>query len=185
MKGRADGGIGVRKPGTVTGHAFDASTYRARLLTIVDLSFLDTPSGLAYYPCEKEARMDFFSPVVGAVTGVGVAQWKDILIFTLKVFAFTVPFVAVGLLFEKDHRARLLSRVTRSVLVLMFTLPVFLFGLFNFFAPGLPESFWARYPLLEGLWIMEGTWPPVVLSGLALLYFILCIAENVRGDLTN
>jgi len=130
--------------------------------------------------------MDFLSPILGTVTGIEMAQWKDIIVFCLKVFIFTVPFVVAGLILEKDSGRRLvLGQVMKSLLVLLFSLPVFLFGLFNYLAPGLPETFWDKYPLLEGFWIMEGTWPPVVLSGLALLYSILYIAENVKGELNS
>ena len=128
--------------------------------------------------------MDFLSPVVDTVTGIEMAQWRDIIVFCLKVFIFTVPFVVAGLILEKDTRRTLvLGRVVKSFIVLLFSLPVFLFGLLNYLAPGLPETFWDKYPLLEGLWIMEGAWPPVVLSALALLYFLLYIIENIGGDL--
>ncbi len=130
--------------------------------------------------------MDFLSPIVGTVTGIELAQWKDILIFTLKVFIFAVPFVVVGLLVEKDIiRVPILSRVIKSLIVFIFFLPVFLFGILNYLAPGMPDAFWEKYPLLEGLWIMEGTWPPVILSGLVLLYLLLYVLETAQGDLSS
>ncbi len=49
----------------------------------------------------------------------------------------------------------------------------------------MPDAFWEKYPLLEGLWIMEGAWPPVILLAVALLYFLLYVAETLRGDLGN
>ena len=130
--------------------------------------------------------MDFLSPIVGTVTGIEMAQWKDIIIFALKVFIFTIPFVVVGLLVEKDViRVPVMNRVVKSLVVTLFFLPVFLFGVLNYLAPGMPDAFWEKYPLLEGVWIMEGTWPPLIMSGLALLYLLLYVAETVRGDLTN
>jgi len=130
--------------------------------------------------------MDFLSPIVGTVTGIEMAQWKDIIIFALKVFIFTIPFVVVGLLVEKDViRVPVMNRVVKSLVVTLFFLPVFLFGVLNYLAPGMPDAFWEKYPLLEGAWIMEGTWPPLIMSGLALLYLLLYVAETVRGDLTN
>jgi hypothetical protein len=49
----------------------------------------------------------------------------------------------------------------------------------------MPDAFWEKYPLLEGFWIMEGTWPPVILSGLVFLYLLLYVAETMRGDLSS
>ncbi len=130
--------------------------------------------------------MDFLSPIVGTVTGIEMAQWKDILIFALKVFIFTVPFIVVGVLVEKDViRVPVLNRAVKSLVVFLFILPVFLFGVLNYLAPGMPDAFWEKYPLLEGFWIMEGTWPPVILSGLVVLYLLLYVAETMRGDLSS
>jgi len=130
--------------------------------------------------------MDFLSPIVGTVTGIEMAQWKDILIFALKVFIFSVPFVVVGVLVEKDViQVPVLNRVVKSLVVFLFFLPVFLFGVLNYLAPGMPDAFWEKYPLLEGFWIMEGTWPPVILSGLVFLYLLLYVAETMRGDLSS
>ena len=62
--------------------------------------------------------MDFLSPIVGTVTGIEVGEWKDIFIFSLKVFIFSVPFVVVGLLVEKDViRVPALNRALKSLLV--------------------------------------------------------------------
>jgi hypothetical protein len=130
--------------------------------------------------------MDFLSPIVGTVTGIEMAQWKDILIFALKVFIFSVPFIVVGVLVEKDViRVPVLNRAVKSLVVFLFILPVFLFGVLNYLAPGMPDAFWEKYPLLEGFWIMEGTWPPVILSGLVFLYLLLYVAETMRGDLSS
>ena len=130
--------------------------------------------------------MDFLSPIVGTVTGIEMAQWKDILIFALKVFIFSVPFVVVGVLVEKDViQVPVLNRAVKSLVVFLFFLPVFLFGVLNYLAPGMPDAFWEKYPLLEGFWIMEGTWPPVILSGLVILYLLLYVAETIRGDLSS
>ena len=130
--------------------------------------------------------MDFLSPIVGTVTGVELAQWKDILIFALKVFVFTVPFVAFGLLVEKDIiTVPVLNRAAKSFVVFLFFLPVFLFGILNYIAPGLPDAFWEEHLLLEEFWLMEGTWPPVILSSLVFLYFLLYLMEAWRGDLSS
>lgn len=130
--------------------------------------------------------MDFLSPILGTVTGIEMAQWKDILIFGLKVFIFSVPFVVVGLLIEKDMiRVPVFNRVVKSLIVFLFFLPVFLFGVLNYLAPGMPDALWEKYPLLEGFWIMEGIWPPVILCGLVFLYLLLYILETARGDLSS
>ena len=130
--------------------------------------------------------MDFLSPIVGTVTGVEMAQWRDILIFALKVFIFSLPFVVAGLLIERDIlRVPPASKIVKTLLLLIFLTPVFLLGILNFLAPGLPDAFWERYPVLEGFWIMEGTWPPLILSGLVLLYFVSYFIETLRGDLSS
>jgi hypothetical protein len=130
--------------------------------------------------------MDVLSPIVGTVTGIEVAMWKDIFIFFLKVFIFTVPFVVIGLLLEKDViRVPVLNRFIKSLIVFLFILPVLLFGVLNYLAPGMPDAFWEKYPLLEGFWIMEGTWPPIILCGLVFLYLLQYVVESVRGDLSS
>ena len=130
--------------------------------------------------------MDLLSPIVGTVTGIEMAQWKDIIIFALKVFIFAVPFVVFGLLVEKDIiRVPMLNRVAKTLVVFLFFLPVFLFGILNYIAPGMPEAFWENHLVLEEFWLMEGTWPPVILSGLVLLYFLLYLMETLRGDLSS
>jgi hypothetical protein len=89
-------------------------------------------------------------------------------------------------LVEKDViRVPVLNRVVKSLVVFLFFLPVFLFGVLNYLAPGMPDAFWEKYPLLEGFWIMEGTWPPVILSGLVFLYLLLYVVETMRGDLSS
>lgn len=130
--------------------------------------------------------MDFVSPIVGAVTGIEMAQWKDILIFALKVIVFTIPFVVIGLLVERDVvRVPSFSRLIKSFTVFAFFLPVFSFGILNYVAPGIPDAFWERHPLLEGFWIMEGKVAPLVLSSLAFLYLVLYVVETWRGDLSE
>lgn len=130
--------------------------------------------------------MDFLSPVVGTVTGIDMAQWKDVLIFGLKVFIFTMPFVFIGLLVENDViRVPAISKAVKTLAVVIFILPLFFFGMLNYMAPGIHESFWEKHPLLEGFWIMEGRLAPAVLSGAVLLYLVLYVTETLRGDLSN
>ena len=130
--------------------------------------------------------MDLISPVIGAVTGLEMAQWKDIFIFSGKVFLFCLPFLGLGLLVERDVlRVPALNRLFKTLVVLMFTLPIILFGALNYFAPKLPEPFWEKYPFLEDFWIMEGTWPPILLMAMAALYFLLYAAEVMRGDMSR
>ena len=130
--------------------------------------------------------MDYLSPIVGAVTGVEMAQWKDILIFGMKVLVFTIPFVAIGLLIEKDIiKVPVINRAIKCLIVFAFFLPVFLFAVLNYFAPEMPDAFWEKYPLLEGFWLMEGAWAPVILAGLVLLYLFAYVVETVRGDLRS
>lgn len=130
--------------------------------------------------------MDSLSPIVGTVTGIEMAQWKDILIFGLKVFIFSVPFVLVGLIVERDViKVPVINRIVKCLIVFIFLLPVFLLGVLNYFAEGLPDAFWEKYPLLEGFWIMEGKGAPVILSGLVVLYLLSYFMETMRGDLRS
>ena len=130
--------------------------------------------------------MDYLSPIVGTVTGIEMAQWKDILLFGLKVFLFTVPFVIIGLLVEKDIiHVPMLNRAIKTLIIFCLLVPVLLFGLLNYLAPGMPDPFWEKCPFLEGLWIMEGTWPPIILSGLVMLYLLAYIVEILRGDMSS
>lgn len=130
--------------------------------------------------------MDFLIPVLGTVTGIEAALWKDILLFTAKSVLFVVPFVLIGLFIERDiNTVPVLNRFIKSIIVFVFFVPPFLFGILNYFAPDMPEAFWESYPALENFWLMEGKMAPVVLSASVLLYFLLYVLENVRGDLTN
>ena len=130
--------------------------------------------------------MDFLIPVLGTVTGIEAALWKDILLFTAKSVLFVVPFVLIGLFIERDiNTVPVLNRFIKSIIVFVFFVPPFLFGILNYFAPDMPETFWESYPALENFWLMEGKMAPVVLSASVLLYFLLYVLENVRGDLTN
>ena len=130
--------------------------------------------------------MDFLSPIVGTVTGIELAQWKEILIFGFKIFIFSVPFVVIGLLVEKDLiRVPVVSRIVKSTVVIIFSLPILLLGILNWMAPGLSDAFWERYPTLESFWIMEGRLAPATLSGMVLLFVVLYVLETARGDLRN
>ncbi|UCF29908.1 MAG: hypothetical protein JSV26_07390 [bacterium] len=130
--------------------------------------------------------MDFLTPVLGTLTGIEAAHWKDILIFTAKVILFCVPFVAVGFLLERDMiRLPAVSKILKIGILTTFAAPVFLYGLLNLMAPGLPDSFWESYPLLESMWIMEGRWPPIILMGIVVLFVVLYCVEIVEGDLTK
>jgi hypothetical protein len=138
------------------------------------------------FGAQREGFMDFLIPVLGTVTGIEAALWKDILLFTAKCALFVIPFVVIGLLIERDfNTVPVLNRLIKSIIVFAFFVPPFLFGILNYFAPDLPETFWESYPALENFWLMEGKMAPVVLSASVLLYFLLYLLENVRGDLTN
>ncbi len=130
--------------------------------------------------------MDFLSPVLGTVTGIEAAMWKDILLFTFKVFLFVIPFILIGLFIEHDvQRVPVVNRLVKSGLVFLFFIPPFSFGILNYFAPDMPETFWESYPFLENFWLMEGKLAPLVLTGSVLICSILYILETARGDLTN
>lgn len=130
--------------------------------------------------------MDFLSPVLGSITGIEAAHWKDILVFTAKVILFSLPFVALGLLFERDVlRVPLGNRLIKTAILMIAAAHVILFGLLNLVAPRLPDSFWENHPALESMWIMEGTWPPVILMGLVVLFVTLYAVEVLEGDLTK
>ena len=130
--------------------------------------------------------MDYLTPVLGAVTGIEAAMWKDILLFTAKCVLFIIPFVIIGLFIERDvNRVPVVNRLIKSVIAFIFLVPPFLFGILNYFAPEMPETFWESYPALENFWLMEGKLAPVILSSAVLVYFLLYFLETVRGDLTN
>jgi hypothetical protein len=138
------------------------------------------------FGAQREGFMDFLTPVLGTITGIEAALWKDILLFTAKCTLFVIPFVVIGLFIERDvNTVPVLNRLIKSVLVFVFFVPPFLFGILNYFAPDLPETFWESYPALENFWLMEGKMAPVVLSCSVFIYFLLYLLENVRGDLTN
>ncbi len=130
--------------------------------------------------------MDFLTPILGSVTGIETAHWKDILIFAAKVILFAVPFAAMGYLLERDViRVPAVHRVLKSAILMIFTVPFILFGILNFFAPRLPDAFWEKYPVLVSMWIMEGTWPPLVFMGVIVLFVLLYLIEVLGGDLTK
>ena len=130
--------------------------------------------------------MDYLIPALGSVTGVKMAQWKVILIFSLKVFLFCVPFIVLGLLIEYDViRVPVRNRIIKICVGLLFAVPVFLFGLLNFIAPRLPDAFWDAHPALEPLWIMEGKWSPLVLMVIVVLFVLLYLLETIGGELTK
>ena len=130
--------------------------------------------------------MDFLDPVLGTLTGIEPAQWRSILVFSLKVFLFCLPFVILGFLVEKDvYRVSAVNRTTKTLLLLICVSPVFLLAVFNYLAPKLPGSFWERHTVLESFWIMEGSLAPLILAGLCLIYVLLYLTEIVRGDLRD
>ena len=130
--------------------------------------------------------MDYLIPVLGSVTGVEVAQWKVILVFSLKILLFCIPFVILGLLIEYDViRVPAKNRAIKIFVGLLFATPVFLFGLLNFLAPRLPDAFWDAHPSLEPFWIMEGKWSPLVLMGITLLFVLLYLLETITGELRH
>ncbi len=130
--------------------------------------------------------MDFISPIVGAVTGIEAADWKDIFVFSGKVILFSLPFIALGLLVERDVvGVPWVNRLVKSGVVFLFVLPVLLFGVLNLVGPKLPEAFWEKHPILEGFWIMEGFWPPLLVIALASLYLLLYLSETLGGKMSR
>jgi hypothetical protein len=115
-----------------------------------------------------------------------MAQWKDIISFSLKVILFSLPFIALGLLIERDiisvPRA---NRFAKICVLVLFAIPAFLFGILNYMAPGLPDAFWDGHPSLESFWIMEGEWAPIVLMALVAVFVVLYAVEVLGGDLTR
>ncbi|MDQ6958675.1 MAG: hypothetical protein Q9M24_06130, partial [Mariprofundaceae bacterium] len=75
------------------------------------------------------------------------------------------------------------NRAIKICVMFLFTAPVFLFGLLNFFAPRLPDSFWDAHPALEQFWIMEGKWSPLVLIVIVILFVLLYLLETIGGEL--
>jgi len=130
--------------------------------------------------------LDYLIPVLGSVTGLEMAQWKDIFTFSLKAILFCLPFVALGLLVERDIiKVPLLNRFAKLGVLVLFATPVILFGIFNYMAPGLPDDFWDRYPALESFWLMEGQWSPIILMTLVAAFVLLYAVEVLGGDLSK
>lgn len=130
--------------------------------------------------------MDYLIPVLGSVTGIEMAQWKDIVAFSLKVILFCVPFVVLGLLVERDIiKVPLINRFAKLAVLVLFAAPVFLFGFLNYLAPGLPDEFWEGYPALESFWLMEGQWSPIILMALTVVFVVLYAVEVMSGDLSK
>jgi len=130
--------------------------------------------------------LDYLIPVLGSVTGIEMAQWKDIFSFSLKVILFCLPFIALGLLIERDViRVPRVNRFAKIFVLVVFAIPVFLFGILNYMAPGLPDAFWDGHPNLESFWIMEGEWAPIILMALVAVFVILYAVEVLGGDLTK
>lgn len=130
--------------------------------------------------------MDYLIPALGSVTGIEMAQWKDILSFSLKVILFCLPFIALGLLIERDIiSVPRLNRFAKICVLVLFAAPIFLFGVLNYMAPGLPDSFWDGHPTLESFWIMEGQWAPIILMALVAVFVILYAVETLSGDLSR
>ena len=130
--------------------------------------------------------MDFLIPVLGSITGIDPANWKNILVFTLKVLVFCIPFVIVGIAIEKDViKVPPINRAIKVAVLVIAALPPFLLGLLNYLAPRLPDSFWDTYPYLEDWWIIEGKWTPVLLMGFVVLFVVLYTLEVLGGDLSK
>jgi hypothetical protein len=130
--------------------------------------------------------MDFLDPVLGSAAGIDPGQWKAILLFSLKMILFCLPFVIFGLFIEGDvYCVPVVNKVLKTLVLLLFVLPVFSFALLNLLAPGIPDSFWTRHPALETLWIMEGYIPPLVLILLCGAFLFLYAARVWGGDLTD
>jgi hypothetical protein len=130
--------------------------------------------------------VDILDPILGTIAGIGRAGFSLIIFFSLKVLLFCLPFVAVGFILERDvYRVAVIGKVIKVSILLAFVLPVLLFAVFNYVAPGLHESFWENYQILEFLWIMKGPLAPVVLAGLCIFYVSVYAAAIVRGDLRD
>jgi len=130
--------------------------------------------------------LDFLIPVLGSITGIDPANWKDIMVFALKVVIFCIPFVAVGVAVEKDIlRVPPVNRAIKIAVLITVSMPFFLLGLLNHLAPRLPDSFWDAYPYLEDWWIIEGKWTPMLLMGFIVLFVLLYTLEVLGGDLSK
>jgi hypothetical protein len=130
--------------------------------------------------------MEFLDPVLGAITGTELVPWRSILAFSIKVLFFCLPFIILGFLVEKDViRVPAASKTVKSLVLLICVIPILMFAGLNYIAPKLQDSFWEVHPVLELFWIMEGSFAPLILAGLCLVYVSVYIAEIARGDLRD
>jgi hypothetical protein len=130
--------------------------------------------------------MDFLDPILGGAAGLNAEEWKAVLLFSVKGVFFCLPFVALGAVLERDiHRVTVLGRVVKTLVVLLAVLPGLGLAILNLLAPRLPASFWETRPWLENLWIMEGTFPPVVFLFLCSGFLLLYLGETWRGSLRD
>jgi hypothetical protein len=130
--------------------------------------------------------MDLISAAIGTATGVEAALLKDMIIFVLKSLVLCIPFAILGLIMGRDiYKASVLSRILKSLVVFLFVTPLILIGILNYHAEGLEDAFWETYPFLENFWIMEGKWPPAVITALSVIFLLLYLTETVTGDLTS
>jgi len=128
--------------------------------------------------------MDFLEPILGSASGLDAGQWKAVLVFTVKGALFCLPFLILGILVEKDvYRVPVFGRVIKTLVLMLVVFPVFGFGLLNYLAPRFSDNFWAAFPWLENLWIMEGALPPLVLALLCGTFLALYLGEIWKGSL--
>jgi len=134
----------------------------------------------------EDNLLDFLIPVLGSVTGIDPAHWKDILVFTVKVIVFCVPFIVLGILVERDIlKVPVSNRVVKIAVLIIAATPFFLLGALNFMAPKLGDAFWDKYPYLEDWWILEGEWTPILFMGFIAVFVILYTVEVMGGDLSR
>ena len=130
--------------------------------------------------------MDFLDPVLGSVAGLDAGQWKTVFVFTVKGVLFCLPFVILGVLVERDvYRVPFFGRIIKTLVLILVVFPVLAFALLNYFAPRLSENFWADFPWLENLWIMEGSLPSLVLALLCGTFLTIYLGEVWKGCLRD
>ncbi len=135
--------------------------------------------------------MDAVLGTIQRLVGFDPATLLAIVKFVVKSALFAVPFLLLGLFFERgvDARKRLpwSRRLAKVGVAVLFALPLVGFGVLNLVGARWPEKLeplTAAWPWLDELLILDGVNPPAVLIALVTAFVLLNAWEMLTGDLS-